>query len=171
MRVHDEMIFTLQKMFPGSHNGIDYFVGHPVSSDLKRSGDPFIAQWNLPVPQPTWDEMLKVWEQHKPEYIYTEHSITVRSLRKFYLEESDVMLARAMEDENTELTTSIKNYRRYLRDLTKDPNFPNVGIAEPPYKSSINRADILFFQLDYGKVPVELHSEGNPNAVLENKPD
>ncbi len=78
MLSHDELIFLLQKKFPDTFHGKDYWVGHEIDPQTDKQAAPaFIVQWNIPGRDKPTAEDIDGWrESYKSEMILASKKAT-----------------------------------------------------------------------------------------------
>jgi len=75
----------------------------------------FIAEWNLPEPKPTLEEL----EQYNDVADFNDAILRLRAKRNRLLNETDWIVIKAKETGAT-IPTAWKTYRQALRDITND---------------------------------------------------
>ncbi|WP_186083652.1 phage tail assembly chaperone [Burkholderia gladioli] len=128
------MIFCIQKIYPNTKHGVDYWVAHPVNRDtLEQIDDPFVVQWNLDGPQPTKEQILGLWAQHQTEYQGQAAAEAARAKRVELLAEADILVETAIDKEDATAERAARKYRQALRDVPTQPGFPsNIAWPDKP---------------------------------------
>ncbi len=169
--VHDELIFTIQKIYPSLIHGKDFWIGQPADG-LIQKGAAFIVQWSNNFPQPTKAELEKVWIKYADEYTQMQIARCFRIIRYQYLLESDVHMTRALEQKNEEQIEKLKQFRQHLRDLPTTDEFPHeVRIPSPPYESKVNHEEVLRLQILFNQAPEHLFLGELKNGKLADESD
>lgn len=89
--------------------------------------------WKLNVPQPTSEQVKELWETLKDEWVTLECSLKVRELRDQLLREADVLVAKSLDLGDMVQVGKLGAYRQLLRDIPKQPGFPEqIKWPSPP---------------------------------------
>lgn len=128
----EEMIFCLKKVYPGTRQGSDYWVAHPVDASLQQSGPAFVVEWKLDQPQPTEEEIEAQWTAHGDECRAMVADADGRAKRNALLIDADNLVEMALDTGNTTLETSARTYRQVLRDLPQSPGWPAAIVWPVP---------------------------------------
>ncbi|RDK01430.1 phage tail assembly chaperone [Paraburkholderia lacunae] len=122
----EQMIFCIQKVYPGTRQGSDYWVAHPVDASLQQSGPAFVVEWKLDQPQPTEEQIEAHWTAHGDEYRAMAADADGRAKRNALLVDADNLVEMAIDTGNAALETSARSYRQSLRDLPQREGWPNA---------------------------------------------
>lgn len=125
---HDELVFCLQKMYPGTEHGVHYMVLHPVAvGSAQRTGPASIAAWGVDgAPLPDIDrDLAPLWEKYKDEYVTKVTARKTRNERAARLADADVLVNLAHDSDNADALAKAKVYRQALRDVPAQAGFPN----------------------------------------------
>jgi hypothetical protein len=77
----EEVIFVVEGMFPGIIGGSDYLLQETVDLDTGSGlGDAKIIKWELPIEQPSQEDMEEFFEQVKEEF-YMQKNMGVSNLK------------------------------------------------------------------------------------------
>jgi len=129
----EQMIFCIQKIYPGTGQGVDYWVAHPVDASLKQIGPAFVVEWKLEHPQPGDDEIDAQWTAHGDEYLVLIADADGRTRRNALLLTADNLVEMALDTGNTALEALARTYRQSLRDLPQSQGWPRAIIwPDPP---------------------------------------
>lgn len=130
--LHNHMIATIKKLYPGALHGVDFLVGQPLDPATgELMGLPWIASWKRPEPQPDDKAIHKKFAANEAEL----RAVVIREQRDACLRDSDSRTAippdaPASVQEKAALWVE---YRQKLRDLPTQADFPfNVEWPEPP---------------------------------------
>jgi len=126
---HHELRYLLQKMFPDSVYGQDYFTGHyldKAGNGAEQVGEAFILKWNLPAPQPSEAQLQAWWGGHQKEVLATMKADHMRWQRSTKLAEADILVEKAKDRGDAESEQKARTYRQALRDVTLQPGFPDT---------------------------------------------
>ncbi|HDR9028754.1 TPA: hypothetical protein QDB14_002954 [Burkholderia vietnamiensis] len=134
MMRHDELIFCLQKLHPGTVHGVDFWVAHPSDfSTGTQTGPAFIVQWNLEAVQPDDAEIDVVWREHGEEYRAMIADADARAKRARLLTDADRMVSKAVDLNEFDSEAQARAYRQALRDITTQPGWPtSISWPDPP---------------------------------------
>jgi len=121
--LHNHMIATIKKRYPGALHGVDFLVGQPVDSETgELTGLPWIAAWKRPEPQPDDEAIHKEFAAGEVEFRAT----VIREQRDACLRDSDHRTtvppdAPAPVQEKAALWVA---YRDELRKIPEQEGFP-----------------------------------------------
>lgn len=123
---HDELHEALELLYPGTQRGRDYWAAMMVIPDSPEpASTAFIAKWAVAgVPEPTLADLMKAVQPHVSAAKEKSLASNLRKQRDALLDQSDVLVLRAMESENTARIGATKAYRQSLRDLPQQTGFP-----------------------------------------------
>ncbi|WP_233866562.1 XkdW family protein [Paraburkholderia adhaesiva] len=125
MLSHEELAFLLQKLYPGTVNGVDYLTAHWVDhGSAKQTGPATIIDWkrgDLAVPSDA--DIKALWQKHGKEYNDIAASNKARTQRNSMLSDVDTTINR-IEDGGGD-ASAWRNYRKALRDVPQQTGFPH----------------------------------------------
>lgn len=124
----EQMIWCVQQLYPGTQQGRDYLIGHPVDSDtLVQNGPAFVAVWkNQRLTQPTDDQVQAVWLAQGSTYLTAQAEVDARARRDALLAAADYMVNRAIDRQDAAAQAAASAYRQALRDVPEQAGFPNT---------------------------------------------
>lgn len=121
---NEELAAVIQTVYPSAVSGKDFYVGHGVEGDVQTT-DAFIIAWRLPTPEPTESVLREMVRLRKQEAQNTVKCRRCREQRAELLAAADVKAAQALDAGDMEAVKRIGAYRQALRDLPKQPGFPD----------------------------------------------
>lgn len=134
----EQLIFCLQKIYPGTRQGVDYWVAHPVDVALQQSAPAFIVEWKLDKPQPGDEQIDAQWTAHGAEFVALAADTDARAKRAALLTSADYLVETALDTGNGALESAARKYRQALRDVTESAGWPEsiVWPDPPPVQST-----------------------------------
>jgi hypothetical protein len=138
MMTHEQMIFCIQKIYPGTTHGVDYWVGHPSDPVTGvQTATAFVVQWNMKDAQPDEAAIAEQWAAHGAEYQAMVTDADGRAKRNALLVDADNLVEMALDTGNTALEASARAYRQALRDLPQNEGWPATVVwPDPPAAQS-----------------------------------
>lgn len=131
--LHNHMIATIKKLYPGALHGVDFLVGQPVDQKTgELTGLPWIAAWKRSEPQPDDESIHKEFAANEAEF----RAVVIREQRDACLRDSDTRTAVPPDAPSAvqEQAALWVEYRQKLRDIPTQPGFPfDVEWPEPPH--------------------------------------
>ncbi|MBR8301727.1 hypothetical protein KDW49_13530 [Burkholderia dolosa] len=131
--LHNHMIATIKKLYPGALHGVDFLVGQPVDQKTgELTGLPWIAVWRRSEPQPDDESIHKEFAANEAEF----RAVVIRDQRDACLRDSDTRTAVPPDAPPAvqEQAALWVEYRQKLRDIPTQPGFPfDVQWPEPPH--------------------------------------
>jgi hypothetical protein len=134
MMTHEQMIFCIQKIYPGTTHGVNYWVGHPSDPVTGvQIGPAFVVEWNMTDAQPDEAAIADQWAEHGDEYQTMVADADGRAKRNALLVDADNLVEMALDTGNTTLEASARTYRQLLRDLPQSEGWPAAIVwPDPP---------------------------------------
>lgn len=84
--LHNHMIATIKRLYPGALHGVDFLVGHPLDPQTgEHIGLPWIASWKRAEPQPSDRSIHEAYAKMRDEI----HAEVERAYRDACLRDSD----------------------------------------------------------------------------------
>ncbi|WP_203234339.1 phage tail assembly chaperone [Burkholderia mayonis] len=132
MITNEQLTFCMQQLYPGTANGQDYWIGHPVDANGKQMAPAAIFRWgraDLRAPAPS--EIASLWAQYESAFHSMKADRAARDRRETMLKEADMLVERAADAGLDQMP--FRRYRQALRDITAQPGFPfDVEWPEAP---------------------------------------
>lgn len=138
MMTVEHLAFVLAQAYPDLARWRDYWVSHPVDSQtLEQIGPAWIPSW-LPEdpPQPTNDDLARLWEIHGTAAVRHVLAEEMRSKRDALLDEADVLMMKLEDAGDIDGVAAARKYRQALRDVPLQSGFPDA-IVWPEAPSAI----------------------------------
>ncbi|WP_175981376.1 phage tail assembly chaperone [Burkholderia sp. BCC1630] len=130
--VHNHMIATIKKLYPGALHGVDFLVGQPVDPVTgELTSLPWIAAWKRTEPQPDDKSIHKEFAANEAEI----RAVVVREQRDACLRDSDSRTAVPPDAPASVRANAAlwADYRQKLRDIPTQTGFPfDVEWPEAP---------------------------------------
>lgn len=126
----EQAAFVITRKFPQLVRYVDWEASHPLrripeTGEWEQCGPSWVPLWRpADIPQPTPEDLVAWWPEYKDEYELSEASRQIRQRRDDLLVQADVLIERAADDENLELVTALRSYRKALRAIPEQPGFP-----------------------------------------------
>ncbi len=138
MLSHEQLAFTITKLYPKLVHGQDFWVAHPVAVGSDRQiGEAEIIEWPKGLEQPDRKTLRKTFKAYADEF----NARMARRLRDIQLQQSDWT---QMPDIEERKRTAWAKHRQALRDLPQQQGFPDTMIwpAKPAECSGATAASL-----------------------------
>jgi hypothetical protein len=114
----------LQKLYPGTENGVDYMTAHELV-DGSQTGHAKLWWWKLSAPQPSQVDLEMLWAQYGPQILQDRIVYYTREERNKRLAEADTLVEKAIDKNDEAAEKAARDYRQALRDVPSQPGFPD----------------------------------------------
>lgn len=126
LMTNEDLLYLLQKFYPGTQNGIDYMTAHDLDADQAQKDHAYLFWWKLTTPRPSKTDLIALWHQHGAGVLAERELVLLRDERNSRLAVADMLVERAKDKGDSAAEAAARAYRQALRDVPQQPGFPDV---------------------------------------------
>jgi hypothetical protein len=126
---HEQAVYALEHMLPGTQNHIDYLIGHPIDPVTgAQTEQAFVVRWKCEHPEPSMDAIEAAFAPLAEAFNTSQQALIVRHQRSLLFVKADAEVAKALDNGNMTGVTAWGAYRKALRDIPTQPGFPHTVV-------------------------------------------
>ncbi len=125
LMTHAQLIFCIQQHYPNLVHGRDFLVGQAVEPRTgAQIAEAQIVEWSASESRPDRKILCALWKKLQPVFECKHAEEAARIERRQRLEDADIQVAKAFDENDSDLLQALSRYRQALRAVPEQAGFP-----------------------------------------------